>query len=58
MSWEKLPRMQHRDKEKEIMKRRLRDKEHRMRMSNISLIRVPERENREWRTDIHQRGDH
>lgn len=47
MSWEKLPRMQHRDKEIEIIKRRLRDKKHRMRISNVTLIRVPERENRE-----------
>lgn len=39
--------MQHRDKEMEMRKKILRDKKRRMKASNINLIRVPERENRE-----------
>lgn len=39
--------MQHRDKEMEMRKEILRDKKHRMKASDINLIRVPEKENRE-----------
>lgn len=51
MSWEKLPRMQHRDKETEIIKRRLRDKEHRMRMSNITLKYIQSSRKRKQRME-------
>lgn len=45
MSQNKLPKMQDPDK-RETMKKRLRDKEDRMRVSNIYLIKAPEREDR------------